>query len=205
MKALLLTTAAIFLGLSTLPGQVTLRNSLTGKEKALKAEGHIGLGLPIEGPELAFGYRLLKGQLKDTNRGLIRVLPVDEEKTLRFSNGLSRKEDIEYTDIRNVPPISLPITDISHITYRKKGAKDWSNMGALITTLGALSALVVAPLASIDYSEGKMNSDLYFRWAGYSLGLTGVGVAMIIGGKKRHFDIQRPGQAAGKGLWVIEK
>ncbi len=205
MKALLLTTVTLLFGLSTLYGQVTLRNSLTGKVKTLKAEGHIGLGLSIEGPDLVFGYRLLKGRLKDTNRGLIRVLPVDEEKTLRFSNGLSKKEEIEYTSIRNVPPISLPIADINHIRYRNKGAKDWSNMGGLITTLGALSALVIAPLASIDYSEGKINSDLYFRWAGYSLGLTGAGVAMIIGGKKRHFDIQRPGQAAEKGLWVIEK
>ena len=205
MKALLLTALPLFLGLSTLSGQVTLRNSLTGKTRTLKAEGQIGLGLPFQGPELDCGYRLLNGKLLDTQKKLIRVLPADEVKTLDFNNGLAKKEEIRYGNIRGLPPISLPVADIGHLTYRRKGAEDWNNLGVVVTTLSALSALVIAPLASINYSKGEFNSDQYFRWAGYSLGLTGVGVALLIGSKKRHFDLQRPGQAAGKKLWVIEK
>ena len=30
------------------------------------------------------------------------------------------------------------------------------------------------------------------------------GVGMLIGSKKRHFELQRPGQPASKKLWVIE-
>ena len=64
---------------------------------------------------------------------------------------------------------------------------------------------MVAPLLSIDYGKGAFNSSQYFRLAGYSLGTAGVGVALLIGSKKRRFDIQRPGQAASKKLWIIEK
>lgn len=205
MKALLLTTITIFFGLPVLSGQVSLRNSLSGKTITLKAEGQVGVGIPIAGPDLDCGYRLLNGRLRDTNRGLIRVLPEEEEKTLTFSNGLSRKEDILYKNIKNVPPISLPLADIGHLTYRRKGAEGRNNWGVLLASLGAFSALVAAPLASINYSEGGFNSGRYFRWAGYSLGAAGAGAALALSGKKRHFKIQGPGQAAGSELWVIEK
>ncbi|MCB0558230.1 MAG: hypothetical protein H6573_05795 [Lewinellaceae bacterium] len=205
MKAHLLTTLALLLGISTLSGQVVLRNSLTNKTRTLKAEGQIGLGIPVEGPELTCGYRLLKGKLQDTQKGVIRVLPEGEVKTMMFNNGLAKKEEIQYENIKALRPISYAIPDIDYLTYRNKGAKGWANMGGILTTLGALSALVVAPLVSIDYGKSTFNSSQYFRLAGYSLGVTGVGAALLIGSKKRRFDIQRPGQAASRKLWVIEE
>lgn len=205
MKALLLSTVTILLVLSTLSGQVTLRNSLSGKTKTLKAEGQVGLGLPFEGPELDCGYRMLDGKLLDINKGLIRVLPEEEVKTLTFRNGLAKKERVRYEDIKALPPLSLSIADIDYLTYRKKGAEGRSNWGSFVTSLGVLGALVAAPLVSIDYGNGTFNSDRYFRWAGYSLGLAGVGGALVLSSKKRHFSIQRPGQAATSKLWVIEK
>lgn len=205
MKALLLSTVTILLGLSTLFGQVTLRNSLSGKTKILKAEGQASLGLPFGGPELDCGYRMLDGKLLDINKGLIRILPKEEVKTLTFSNGLAKKETVRYEDIKALPPISLSIADIDHLSYRKKGAEGRANWGAFVTSLGVLGALVAAPLVSIGYGNGTFNSDRYFRWAGYSLGLSGVGGAMVISSKKRHFSIQRPGQPAASNLWVIEK
>ncbi|MCB0579739.1 MAG: hypothetical protein KDD10_10580 [Phaeodactylibacter sp.] len=205
MKALLLTTLPLLLCLSTLTGQVTLRNSLASKTKTLRAGGEIGLGMPVEGPGLGCGYRKLSGKLFNTQKGTIRVLPEEETKTLTFDNGLAKQEETHYENLKAVQPASYFIADIDHITYRNKGAKGWNNLGGILATLGALSALVAAPLASINYGKGEFNSDRYFRVAGYSLGAAGAGVALLIGSKKRHFDIQRPGQAASRKLWVIEQ
>lgn len=205
MRALLLTTITVLLGISFLSGQVTLRNSLSGKAKTLKAGGQVGLGLPFEGPDLDCGYRMLNGTLENTTRGVVRLMPVDEVKTLDFNTGLAKREELRYEGIKALRPMSFSIADIDHLTYRKKGTEGRSDWGALITTVGALGALVAAPLVSIGYGGGEFNSDRYFRWAGYSLGAAGLGVALIVSGKKRHFDIQRPGQAASKKLWVIEE
>ena len=111
---------------------------------------------------------------------------------MTFNNGLAKKEEVSYPNIKALQYISYAIPDIDRLTYRNKGRKAgriWEDPHHL----GALSTLVVAPLLSIDYSKGTFNSSQYFRLAGYSLGVTGVGAALLIGSKKRRFDIQRPG------------
>ncbi|MCB0588858.1 MAG: hypothetical protein KDD06_26450 [Phaeodactylibacter sp.] len=205
MRAIILSTLAFFIGLTTLSGQITLRNSLSNKTRTLKAEGEIGLGIPIEGQSLDCGFRMLNGTLHDTKKGVVRVLLKGEKKTMAFDNGLAKKEEIFYGNIKGLGPVAYSIADISHLTYRNKGAEGWTNMGGIITTLGALNALVVAPLVSINYGSGEFNSEQYLRWAGYSLGATGVGVTLLLSSKKRHFEIQRPGQAASRKLWIIEQ
>ena len=204
MARLLWISLALLCCTSILQGQVVLRNSLSGNTKTLKQGGYATLSIPVSGPDISCGYRKLQGKLLDGGKGLLRLEPQEEIRTVTFSSGLQKEDKSSYEGISNLPAMSVAKVDIDYISYRSKNAEAYHNSGLVITTLGALTALVVAPLVSLNYSEGAFNSDRYFRWAGISLGATGVGVAMTLGTKKRGFQLQRPGMEAGRKVWVFQ-
>ncbi len=190
-------------GLFAVRGQAVLQNTATGKAKILKKGGDISLRMNLPGMGLSSGYRQLTGRLDTTSNKLLKLIPVKEEKRMEFPNGLVKMDEANYTQLKGIQPLAVPVAGIQQLAYRSQSTRKINEWATVLTFLGALNALVVAPLASIDYGEGAFNSDNYFRWAGYSLGATGLGVAVMLGTKKRKFDIRQPEQAATGGLWEI--
>lgn len=192
-------------GAPLLQGQVVIRNSLTGATKTLKQGGYVTLSIPVSGPEVDCGYRKVKGKLLEGSKGLLQMEPKEEIKTITFSSGLRKEDKAIYEGINNLPPMSVAMTEIEYLSYRSNNGENYHNIGLTITTLGVLAALVAAPLASLNYSDGTFNSGRYFRWAGISLGATGLGVAMTLGTKKRGFQLQRSGMETGRKIWVFQE
>jgi hypothetical protein len=132
------------------------------------------------------------------------VLPKYDRKRYTYSNGLRKEDEVYYDNLGPEGEMNVKPAEVEVVIFRNEKVEDLHNMSLLLTTLGAFSALVVAPLVSIDYGNGDFNGDRYMRVAGYSLAATGVGVAVAIGTSKRHYTIARPGETASKKRWTIK-
>ena len=183
---------------------LVLENAVTGRTVTLSEGGDVELYLDHSSSDITdCSSRYLKGTLAAHQKGLIRILPEAERKRYAFKNGLQKEDKVFYGNLSEDQQMNVTVADVNALTYRRAGAEQTNNLGALITTLSALSALVAAPLVSIKYREGGFNGDRYLRVAGYSLAATGVGVALMIGSKKRHYSIRQDGQAPDRKQWNI--
>lgn len=194
--------------ISLLPLQaqgLVLENTATGKTKALKEGGKITLhlDLPASG-QAEYSNRQLAGSLELPQYGMLRLMPEWETQEYQFDNGLKKKNETNYQALAGRKPMSIATKDVRSIQYRTKSAQERTEIGGIAVLVGALSTLVVAPLVSIDYSEGTFNGDTYFRWAGYSLGVTGLGVGLMLSGKQRDYPILQPGQTKDKQRWAFK-
>lgn len=184
-------------------GQLMLKNTTTDKIKTLKAGGDIQLTVNLNRQGVDFGQRVIHGKLDTVESRLIKVLPEEEVQIMVLDNGLKKVTTTEYANLKGLKPLSVEISGLDEIAYRGKNGLKWDGIGSLLTTLGGLSALVVAPLASIDYSDGSFNQDLYYQWAGYSLAATGAGVAILLANKKKQYAIQQNNQPASTKSWKV--
>jgi len=169
----------------------------------LEAGGEIHLTLRLNRQGVDFGQRVIHGKLDTVEGRLIKVLPKEEVQTMILDNGLKKVTTTEYENLKGLKPLSVEVAGLEEVAYRGKNGLKWDGLGGLLTTLGGLSALVAAPLASINYSNGDFNQDLYYQWAGYSLAATGAGVAILLVNKKKKYTIQQNGQKADKKRWKV--
>jgi len=183
---------------------LVLENSNTGRTVTLPAGGKVELYLDLDTSSTAdCCSHYLKGILEEPEEGFIRIVPQEERKRYVFKNGLQKEDEVFYGNLSEGQQMNVKVADVNALTYRKAGAEDTNNLGMFITTISAFSALIAAPLVSIKYQEGGFNGDRYLRVAGYSLAATGIGVALMIGSKKRHYSVGQGGQAPDKKQWNI--
>jgi len=183
---------------------LVLENAVTGRTVTLSEGGDVELYLDHSASDITdCSSRYLKGTLVAPQKGLIRILPEAERKRYVFKNGLQKEDEVFYGNLSEGQQMNVKVADVNALTYRKAGAEDTNNLGMFITTISAFSALIAAPLVSIKYQEGGFNGDRYLRVAGYSLAATGIGVALMIGSKKRHYSVGQGGQAPDKKQWNI--
>jgi hypothetical protein len=183
-------------------GQLVLKNTATQKTKTLPLGGEVRLTIDMDQSGVDY-KRVLEGELTSVQSQLIKVLPKEEEQHLLLDNGLIKTTTIEYEALIGLRPLAIEIEGLQEVAYRGKNGLAWDGLGGLLTILGGLSTLVVAPLASINYSNGDFNQDRYYQWAGYSLAATGVGIGILIVNGKKKYAIQAAGQAPNKQLWKI--
>ncbi len=182
-----------------------LENTETGRIKLLDTGLLVTVYLqPPTSDMMDCNSRQLEGVLQPSRNGMIRVLPEYERKKYTLNNGLGKVDEVYYENLKGRMPMSLDPANVLGMDVRKPGAETAEAFGGILTTLGALGALVVAPLVSIDYANGTFNGDNYFRWAAYSLGMSGVGVGILLGSKKRNYDIARPGDSKDRKRWAIK-
>ncbi len=97
-------------------------------------------------------------------RKLVELLKkTSNHNSLLDSIRLSKSETIRAIDIQSINTIS----------YSK--SKKIANVGVVITTMSGFAALVVAPLASINYKTGNFNQQTYYSF------LAGCGIGFAVG------------------------
>lgn len=183
--------------------QLTLKNVTTGKEKTLKEGGDMRLLVNMDRPGYTYGKRILDGQLVSGTDKRVKIIPAIEEQHITLDNGLRKVNITEYDELKGLQPLSIEVPQIEAIAYRSHFAKKLEKTGSFLTLIGGISALVVAPLVSIDYKNGDFDKDRYFLWAGSSLAATGLGVGILIGSGKKKYQIKAPGQTTTNKQWTI--
>ncbi|MBI5539935.1 MAG: hypothetical protein HY951_07750 [Bacteroidia bacterium] len=112
----------------------------------------------------------------------------------------------DYNTYLFYPDSSVNITDT--ITICKKDicrigvSKSGGNPFSTISVSGIVSALIVAPLISIDYKNGEINGDQYFRVAGISTVVSIICLPLLSTVNKHYWIINKA--KSKKRLWRIE-
>jgi|AntRauTorckE5430_2_1112549.scaffolds.fasta_scaffold26562_2 hypothetical protein len=184
--------------------ELQLENTTNGRTLTLKPGSSVALYLDMPTSDMiTYSTRILEGELKAPEKGLLQVLPLKERKRYNFENGLYKHAETFYEDLIGRRPIRLELKDVNQLLYRTPSAEKLNTVGKLLLTAGMASALIAAPLASIDYGSGEFNGDRYFRIAGYSMAVSGIGLVAALGTRKRDFAILQPGESPGKKRWTL--
>ena len=91
-----------------------------------------------------------------------------------------------------VPPvIAISKSDVREILWTRSGhsSRKVRNVGIGIIVTGVFSALVVSPLASINYKTGGFNEKRYYKMAGFSLASLGVSIPIMVATRQKSFSI----------------
>lgn len=205
MKRFYLSLLLCALGSLAIAQELQLENTATGRTLTLKPGSTVDLYLDLPAAQMVrTNNRVLTGALQAPEKGLLQILPVQETKQYIFENGLEREDKTYYEALLGRQPFRLPLEEVNSIHYRTPALERLNKAGKILLAAGGAGALLVAPLASIDYGEGSFNGDRYFRVAGYSLLTAGVGVGIKLGTRKREYAILQPGETPDKTRWALK-
>ncbi len=182
-----------------------LEHALSGKAKLLKPGSSLQLELDMPASQMmAECRRLLTGELMATEKGMLQLLPERERKSYLLDNGLYKFDETAYEGFSLRTGMRVPLEDIHTLAYQPPLKGKLHRASRWAAGLGLLSTLVVAPLASINYTDGTFNGGRYLRIAGYSLAASGMGIAVHLGTAPRKFAIQQPGSAPEQNHWRLK-
>ena len=193
MRKLLIVATLLLAIISSVHSQEhvkTFKISHKNKQKRIycKAPNHLEFIINGESSTGNDTTRYLIGKILDMNNNTITVLPHCDIIDVKY---LSEKVYYNKSCASNpMNPLEIKISDISKIEYKSKSSENWSNSGSLFIAVGSLTALIVAPLISIDYSNGDFNSQRYYNTAALGLGLVTVGIPLRIIFKKKTYHFK---------------
>lgn len=185
--------------------QLLLENTANDRTKNLKQGSTIELYLDMPSSDMIrSNTRVLEGKLYAPEKGLLQILPVRERKEYHFENGLRKQDETYYEDLIGRKPMRLALEDINRISYHSPANEKINKAGEVVRALGVVGALIVAPLASIEYGKGTFNGDRYLQIGSYGLtvGLMGQIVTHIT--RKRDFAILQPRESPDKNRWTLK-
>jgi len=205
MKRFYISLLFCALGSLAIAQELQLENTVSGRTLTLKPGSTVDLHLDLPATQMVrSNNRMLTGALQPPEKGLLQILPAEETKRYLFENGLKREDKTYYEELLGRQPYRLPLEEVNSIQYRTPAIEGLNKAGKILMVAGGAGALLVAPLASIDYGEGSFNGDRYFRIAGYSLITAGVGVGLNLSTRKRDFAILQPGESPQKNRWTLK-
>ena len=184
--------------------QLQLENTASDRTITLETGSFVELNLDMPSSNMiTCNTRILEGELRTPDKGLLQIFPIREHKTYHFENGLHKQDETNYEGLIGRKPLRLALEDVNHVRYQSRTGKRVNAIGKVLLSAGLASALLVAPLASIDYGTGTFNGDRYFQIAGYSFAASGAGMAIMLGTRKRDFAIAQTGDLPDKKRWTL--
>ncbi len=142
----------------------------------------------------------LKGKFISSSSHEIMLIP--SRSTIKSINKDSIKQSIETFYPLNTRPVSFRYDDISMISYQSNSAHNCLVSAKIMTVIGLLTTFVVAPLASIDYRNGSINSRTYFTFAATGLGLYILSIPLFLISKEKKFHLNLNGNSKEK-CWKV--
>jgi hypothetical protein len=125
---------------------------------------------------------------------------------IEFINGSHSTIDNDYSTFEydgNINQKNIDLSKITAISFSNPGKRFCSVFGQATLTASLLTALIVAPLSSINYQTGAFNKDRYYILAASGLIGVAVSIPLIIGGASRHFNITTKDGPPSKYSWYL--
>jgi len=150
-----------------------------GKSKILSTDEVMDFKIDIAGDSLDWGSIRDTGIIESISKKGIELYPTSIEK-----EGSSDGNSFDYRQHFSDNPGDLieidPMT-ISSIYYQSRGASVVSSTSAILAIAGYTTALIIAPLISIEYrNDWAFNSERYYKLAGAGLITVGVTLPLAI-------------------------
>jgi hypothetical protein len=143
-----------------------------------------------KGDSLKSSIKSIKGNNLSIFQNEITIIPLYEKSEMVTKSCIKQKTESIYP--HNSAPININIKNISQIFYKSKTAAECSEVGTILTIIGSLTTFIVAPLASINYSNGTINSQTYYTYAATGIGLCAISIPLFLFSKEHHYHLMIP-------------
>lgn len=159
-----------------------LMNEKNQRTKTIRLDSRVSISLNIsrEG-DYEYVSRFYGGYLVGITGDSLFILMENQQFEMNGESG-GRSKINDYWGEESIEK-GFPIDDILWIEHERK----LYGISAGIATLGLIATTVAAPLASIDYKEGEIKSDLYFGIAGAGLATAVLGYTLAFGPGARKY------------------
>jgi hypothetical protein len=133
----------------------------------------------IAGDTLASGTRKTTGKIQAISPDSIQLFSQTDEISKCNFNGESNSIRWNYHNSESSWQ-TFAKNKLFLIKYQSKTANTFSGIGAVVASLGAITSLIIAPLISINYSNGNFNRNLYYACALSGLGAVTISIPMLV-------------------------
>jgi hypothetical protein len=133
------------------------------------------LKIDIKDDSLEYGLRMVDGKIVQVSPETIDIKPFSQKIT-KNNNCLKQTFETQYPyDTDTIRIAKKGIIEIDYTSYSRETLTSFS---LSFIFLGSVTALLVAPLVSMNYKTGDFNATRYYRWA--AIGLCTVGICIPI-------------------------
>jgi hypothetical protein len=159
---------------------------------------YIRFEFDMKGDSMKTFIRSIKSHPISVDPSAITVTPLEER---IVKDGYDCFNSKTYTNFsRDHSPVTLPRNRIAQISFQTVPAFNCEVAGVIITGIGLVLTVIVAPLVSINYNTGKINEHTYFKIAGAGLALGTISIPLFIFSRERKFTLIPMG-APDKRVW----
>ena len=155
-----------------------------------------------KGDSMKFYTTSIKGALISANSNLFKIIPTKIKTTRIGQDSVIKYFETRYPKYSS--PVSIRSSDISLLTIQSKSAYRCQVAGAFFIIAGSLAVSLIAPLACIDYRNGQMNSNVYYKFVAVGLGCFAVGLPLVYSSYERKFNLKRS-KGSKEKVWEIVK
>lgn len=120
-------------------------------------------------------------------------------------NGAKSYSQIDFYDVEwGTNNRLIQIEDIQSIYYSNSKRNFFNSVGAVLTSCSMATALLIAPLISINFKNGDFDKEKYYKTAISGLIGFGVGIPLLAIGQEKEYFITTKNGETGKNFWYIE-
>lgn len=135
---------------------------------------------------------------------------IDQEDVYtKFKNGSNIEQQTSYynDDYSTLNSVKRTINknQLKYFQYDNKARNAIQVCGSTLTIVSVGTALLVAPLVSINYKNGNFNKEKYYTVAGCGLAGIAVGIPLIIIGQQKYYSITTRSKAKKSDAWYISE
>lgn len=141
------------------------------------------------------------GNIISVTSSALQIIPTYELINETIDECSNIKTGITYPP--DASPIFLNKEDISMIRFQTNAGNSSMITGTVLTFIGALTTSVIAPLISINYNTGEINSDRYINCALTGVGFCVISIPLFVVSKEKKFRL-KPQANANEQLWHIK-
>lgn len=180
--------------------KIILQSAKSIFEIKQKSIYHIDFILDKQGDSINYLKRQIGGKLISSSLNEIQLTPSIEIISINNGSGLNSSTVTNY--MQPAAAISIDNTKISEIYLQTYASNSCENAGGVLTIIGVFTAAVIAPLASINYQTGEMNSHVFYTCAAVGIGICAISIPLFSFSVSKRFVI-KPGYCETKRLWKI--
>ncbi len=149
----------------------------------------------------------INGSIENLNATSVKCEVLTETVEVKLKNGFVFWRDNDYANFdypvsENLRNINLK--SLNYISYSSPSRSFFNSLGTTVTFLSILTTAIVAPLASINYKNGKFNKDRFYSITGEGLIGLSVGIPLVIFTKAKTYKFTEKNSIQGKDLWYLE-
>ena len=100
--------------------------------------------------------------------------------------------------------LKIRLDQLTQINYESKTAINWKNIGISSIIIGSLTSLILAPLISINYKTGQVNSTRYITCASIGLAFIVVCIPIVATSHERKYYFDKKYAPEKCKIWKLK-